>query len=250
MREARQTRVQMDMPVTVAIPNGTDEDLAAVFDLFAAVDARFSTYKDSSEVSRLNRGEITKRDISPELREVLRLCAATHQETDGFFDIHLADGTIDPSGLVKGWAIHRAADLLRSRGRVDFFIDAGGDIELSGRNDAGRGWRVGLRSPWNREEITAVVTLPNGGGVATSGEYVRGDHIYNPRGAVDPHWASLTVIGPDAYEADRFVTAAFAMGKDGLDFIEQQPGLEAYALTTKKTPVETSGFGQYTQVAA
>jgi hypothetical protein len=54
-------------------------------------------------------------------------------------------------------------------------------------------------------------------GVASSGSYLRGQHIYNPKAPNQPLTAmvSLTVIGPDIYEADRFITAAFAMGADG-----------------------------------
>ena len=53
------------------------------------------------------------------------------------------------------------------------------------------------------------------------------------------------MIGPDVLEADRFATAAFAMGKAGIVFIEQMPGLEGYAVTGNGRATLTSGFGAY-----
>jgi len=47
-----------------------------------------------------------------------------------------------------------------------------------------------------------------------------------------PAWeiASISVIGPNVYEADRFATAAFAMGEKGIEFIEKQKKLEGYMI--------------------
>jgi thiamine biosynthesis lipoprotein len=56
---------------------------------------------------------------------------------------------------------------------------------------------------------------------------------------------SLTVIGPNVYEADRFATAAFAMGQDGLSFLENLEGFEGYAVTKDKQGWCTSGFNSY-----
>ena len=73
-------------------------------------------------------------------------------------------------------------------------------------------------------------------GVATSGTYIRGLHIYNPRGGNEPvsDIVSLTVIGPNIHDADRFATAAFAMGAAGINFIEQLPGYEGYIIDKDK----------------
>ena len=73
---------------------------------------------------------------------------------------------------------------------------------------------------------------PRGHGIATSGTYVRGQHIYDPHKPERPivDIVSLTVIGTDVLEADRFATAAFAMGRAGIEFIEQRDGLEGYVV--------------------
>lgn len=53
---------------------------------------------------------------------------------------------------------------------------------------------------------------------------------------------SFTVIGPNVFEADRYATAAFAMGKKGISFIESVPELEGYMVDNKKLATYTSGF--------
>ena len=58
---------------------------------------------------------------------------------------------------------------------------------------------------------------------------------------------SLTVIGPDIYEADRFATAAFAMGMEGIEFIERLSGFEGYIITNEGIATMTSGFEQFTK---
>ena len=94
-------------------------------------------------------------------------------------------------------------------------------------------------------EIIKVV-YPRDKGVATSGTYVRGQHIYDPHAAGPlEDVVSLTVIGPDVLEADRFATAAFAMGRDGIGFIERTPGLEGYAVDRERRATLTSGFQHY-----
>ena len=84
-------------------------------------------------------------------------------------------------------------------------------------------------------------------GVATSGTYVRGEHIYDPRNhdrAVN-EIVSLTVIGPNIYEADRFATAAFAMGKAGIHFIETLDGFEGYMIDREGLATFSSDFQRH-----
>ena len=238
----------MGMPVTVDIAGVSGATLVdAVFDYFEHIDRRFSTYRTDSEISAINRGDLPIRDWSAEMMEVMALAAQTKNQTDGYFDIRKPDGSLDPSGIVKGWAIRNAAGIVRQAGVGDFFIEAGGDIQSCGRNASGLDWSVGIRNPFNAEEIIKIV-YPRGHGVATSGTYVRGQHIYNPLGA-DPitEIVSLTVIGSDVLEADRFATAAFAMGRQGILFLEQAPGLEGYVVDSNRRATPTSGFGAFCQ---
>lgn len=239
----------MGMPVTVEVTDsGTSRgSLEKTFDYFRYVDATFSTYKKESEISRVNRGELSLKDCSEDMKRIFDLAEETNRRTSGYFDIHTPDGSIDPSGIVKGWAIRNAADFLRSLGHENFYVEAGGDIQTSGKNSEGKEWRIGVRDPFDREKIVKVV-YPRGKGIATSGTAVRGNHIYDPhtKRPVETSVASLTVIGPNVYEADRFATAAFAMGEQGIGFIGGLEGFEGYQIDAKGVATMTDGFENYT----
>ena len=88
-------------------------------------------------------------------------------------------GTIDPSGLVKGWSVDRAAALLDEAGMRNYAVNAGGDIRLRGGALPEPRWRVGIQHPQIRDRIAAVVEGDDLA-VATSGEYARGEHIRRP----------------------------------------------------------------------
>lgn len=243
----RATRVLMGMPITADVVEAGDGlILDAVFAYFDDVDRRFSTYKADSEIEAINLGRLAATGYSDEMREILSLSELTRRETNGYFDIRAPNGKLDPSGIVKGWAIRNAARIVEGVGIRDFFIDAGGDIQSSGKNAGGREWTVGIRNPFNPTEVIKMVH-PRGRGIATSGTYVRGQHIYNPHVPERPilDIVSLTVIGPDVLEADRFATAAFAMGKAGIHFIEQMRGFDGYAVDRTGLATMTSGFGVY-----
>ncbi len=243
----RFTDLIMGMPITVDLPDDAPAQLMGdVFDYFNAVDRRFSLYKPDSEISIYNRGSLRLENLSSEMNDVLALARATNAETRGYFDAVRPDGVLDPSGIVKGWAVRNAAYTIRIAGVQDFFVEAGGDAQLGGCNDEGNPWQIGIRNPFNETEIIKALSLTNHG-IATSGSYVRGQHIYNPlqpKMKIDDI-VSITVIGTDVLEADRFATAAFAMGKDGIYFIEELPGLEAYMIDAHGIATQTTGFGAF-----
>ncbi len=243
----KETRLLMGMPVTVEIvdAHATQRDLDCVYGYFEYVDAKFSTYKEASEISQINRGQLAIGQASDDMQLIFALADLTRQETDGYFDIQ-RNGYIDPSGLVKGWAIYNAAQLLRQHGFSNFYVDAGGDIQIAGHNAEGKRWRVGIRNPFNIHEIVKVLELTDCG-VATSGTSIRGQHIYNPKqpDQLLESIVSLTVIGPNIYEADRFATAAFAMGTEGIWFIEQLEGFEGYMINKEGIATLTSNFGEF-----
>lgn len=242
----KDTRLLMGMPITVEIVDATAtfNDLDKVFAYFATVDERFSTYKTTSEISRINRGELPATQYSEDMQTILALSEQTKQETHGYFDIE-RDGIYEPAGIVKGWAIHTAANRLKTAGLRNFYIDAGGDIAVAGSKE-GRPWRVGIRNPFNRHEHVKVLALTERG-IATSGTAIRGQHIYDPHrpGELLMDIVSITVIGPNIYEADRFATAAFAMGKRGIQFIERLVGFEGYMIDTQARATLTSNFERY-----
>src|SRR6478609_148969 len=243
----RQTWIAMGMPVTVFIrdEHASEQDVMAVASWFEAVNQRFSPFLSTSEVSRLNDGAIDRDQASEELDNILQLCEQTKTETSGYFDV-CRNGRIDPSGLVKGWAIEKASIMLSDRGFAHHFVEAGGDVQAVGLGPNDQPWKVGIRNPFKRDEQVKVLALSDRG-VATSGTAVRGQHIYNPLQTVpvSTDVVSLTVIGPSIYDADRMATAAFAMGSEGILFLAGQPDLEAYAIRADGMAEYTKGFSRY-----
>jgi len=244
----RQSQIIMGMPITIEVAdsNAVADDITKIFDYFRYVDEKFSPYKDTSEVSEINNNKTPQAKQSQDMKTVLALCEQTKKDTDGYFDAY-NNGKLDPSGLVKGWAIYNAADMLKRAGFKNYYVEAGGDVQVSGKNNDGQAWQVGIKNPFNQNEIVKVVYLNNGEGIATSGNYIRGQHIYNPKnpGGEIKNIVSLSVIGPNIYEADRFATACFAMGKPGIYFLEKQPGLEGYIIDKDGIATMTSGFEKF-----
>jgi thiamine biosynthesis lipoprotein len=244
------TEVIMDMPITVSISpifgsDAPEEAFEAVFAYFREIDEGFSPFKSGSEVSRMGRGELVPEEASPRMKEVLRICDETAAQTGGYFSAWYR-GTFDPSGVVKGWAIREASRMLDELGLFDHCIEAGGDMEARGLNAEGLPWEIGIRNPFDPSTIIKVLRLSDRG-IATSGTYIRGRHIYNPKtGApVVDGVASLTVVGPDACEADRLSTPAFAMGEEGIGFLSSTPGIEVYAVVRDGMALFTPGLARY-----
>lgn len=220
-----------------------------IFAYFKYVDEKFSTYKDGSEITAINKKTIAEKEMSDDMKSVFKLSEETKKLTNGYFNILTPAGKYDPSGLVKGWSIFNASNILKSRGIKNFYVEAGGDIETYGKNEKNEPWCIGIQNPFNKKREVIKKVYLSDMGIATSGNYVRGHHIYNPQKKDDPlkDVVSLTVIGPNIFEADRYATAAFAMGKDGIFFIEELDGFEGYSIDDKGIGTMTRGFNNYTK---
>jgi thiamine biosynthesis lipoprotein len=205
----------------------------AAFEWLRQVDARFSLYNPQSEISRLGRGELIVEECHTDVGDVLSLCEDLRAETHGVFNAWRCrpDGRLDPSGVVKGWAVERAAALLERGGARNFCLNAGGDMVVRGEPDPGRAWRIGIRHPHDAGAVAAVVQ-GNHLAVATSGAYERGDHIVDARTGVPARTLlSMTVAGPSLTMADAYATAGFAMGMAGITWVAARPGYAPFAVT-------------------
>lgn len=215
--------------------------VAAACQLLHEADALFSTYRDSSAISRIEAGTLRPDDAPPEVRWVLARCEQLRLETDGAFDAY-ATGRLDPSALVKGWAVQRASDELARHGLHDHCIGVGGDIVCRGEAQPGRPWLVGVQHPTDRTAVAARVQL-SGSAIATSGLYERGDHIVHPASRSTPREVlSVSVTGPDLGLADAYATAAFAKGADGPEWTLSLPGYEALTIMADGCVLRTPGF--------
>ena len=241
----------MGLPVSVHLrgprPRGAQAAgvVREVFALMREVDALFSTYRADSEVSRINAGTLALADVHPLVREVNDLAVIARARTGGLFDVHLpvhGGRTFDPSGLVKGWAIERAASLLAALTEHDFCLNVGGDVTVGCARADAEPWRVGVEDPRQPGALLGVLER-RGGGVATSGTAARGAHLVDPRDGSRPTaLMSVTVVGPSVMWADVLATAAFVRGADAADWVRRQLGHEAVVVRADGTVVQTPGL--------
>jgi len=245
----------MGMPVIVEVCDiGFDETvLDHLFAWLRFVDETFSTYRQDSDISRLNRGEIALADAHVSVRSVLRRCESLRRSTRGYFDVAAPmaslGGGVDPSGFVKGWAVEGAGRLLRRAGAKNWCVNAGGDICLNGAPPGCDFWRVGIQHPVERLAVAAVLGLREGA-VATSGAYERGDHILDPHTGLAPDGVlSVTIVGQDLAVADAYATAAFAMGRAGATWAAALQGHGAIVIFDDDTISYSAGAEPYLQDA-
>ena len=224
----------MGMPISLALRGRHTDDHAArlawaeTMRLLHEVDRVFSTYRPDSFVSRLGRGEIGLEDCPAEVVEVVELGAAAERESGGAFSIRLPgpDGRLrlDPSGVVKGWAVERAAEPLRALPGTDFCLSAGGDMACRTLDPNSPPWRIGIEDPADPAQVLAVVPVFTGA-VATSGTAHRGQHLVDARtGRAPAGVASVTVVAASLTWADIDATAAYAHGEDAARWLETRPG--------------------------
>ncbi|MFD5697016.1 FAD:protein FMN transferase [Streptomyces lasiicapitis] len=227
----------MGLPVSLRIDDAhVPEGIAdAVFGWLREVDARFSPFKSDSEVSRLNRGELSIAGISSDLAHVLDLGEQYRRASGGAFDMRLPGRGLDPCAVVKGWSVQGAAELLTAAGVRRFCLNAGGDVVA-----AGGPWRVGVRHPDDAGRICVVLEVTDAA-VATSGHYERGAHILDARtGRPATGLLSLTVVAPTLTEADATATAAFAMGGDGVAWAAGRPDCQVFAVDAARRVLRTA----------
>jgi thiamine biosynthesis lipoprotein len=225
----------MGLPVSLALRGDqaggepAERAWAAVMGSLRDADRVFSTYREDSSVSRLGRGELTVDDCPPEVAEVLALGETARLESYGAFDVRRPDGhggtLLDPSGVVKGWAVQRAARHLESLRRTDVCLSAGGDMVCHVASADSPPWQVGVEDPNQPRRLVARVPVRRGA-VATSGFAHRGAHVVDARTGRAPagDLGSVTVVAADLVTADVDATAALALGDEGLAWLATRPG--------------------------
>jgi thiamine biosynthesis lipoprotein len=194
------------------------------------VDEVFSTYRADSALSRLASGRVSLCECPVEVGEVLDLCAVASVQTDWWFSA-MAAGKLDPTGLVKGWAIRRVDAILRGAGSARHAINGGGDVLLGTSRGPGVPWTVGIADPRDPARLLATVKGAEMA-VATSGTAERGAHILDPfTGAAADQVLSATVVGADIVDADAYATAAVAMGPAAIGWLQTVAGYDALLVT-------------------
>lgn len=220
---------------------GADIALTRVRTLLHDVDRVFSTYKESSPISRLRRGEVSLGETPPQVADVLDRCQRAKTMTAGWFDPWALPGGVDPTGYVKGWAAQLALDELRALELSGAIVNAAGDIASFGGPAPDATFRSGIVRPDDARHLAAVVELR--GCLATSGESQRDAHLFNPftrnfTAAV----ASASVAGPDLGMCDALATALSVGGHDVMVLIDQVDDYEAMTIAIDGSMRASAGF--------
>ena len=226
------TIVDVDMSSHHVSQYDLNTAMQTVKDFCHGVDQDFSTYIDSSWITRLRRGKVDIADCPASVQEVWQLCLQAKHLSDDAFDPWAVEGGFDPSGLVKGWAADICADLLVGAGAQHVQVNAAGDLALRGGYfDTSDGvikpWKIGVVNPDNKHEVLQVFEIMDGA-IATSGTYERGAHITDPyTGMIAIGAKSATVVGSDGWLCDALATGLMVAGQDAAKWFSQ-PELEGY----------------------
>jgi thiamine biosynthesis lipoprotein len=158
---------------------------------------------------------------------------------------------IDLGGVVKGYAVDRAIEILLQEGIKDAMVEAGGDLRVIGHPPGRRKWHIGVQHPRHSDKILTVLKMSNKS-VATSGDYenyffekeIRYHHLMNPKtGKPSRDCISVTILTGDTLKADILATAVFVLGPEkGIKLIEELPDTEGIivAETEKGTKIIVS----------
>jgi FAD:protein FMN transferase len=243
----------MGLPVSVHVrgpdPSEVSSRVASLFADLRRADEVLSPYRAGSDLSRWERGELALADADPLLAHVFELCDEARERTAGWFDPRRLPDPVtgasryNPSGLVKGWAVQRAAERLQDLAGYGWCVNAGGDVVLHAPDDQ-PAWRVGVEDPADPRAILRVVERRTGG-VATSGSVHRGAHIIDPHtGQPATGVRSVTVVGPDLMWADVYATAAAARGPWALDWLETLAGYAALVVSASGLQQATDNWAK------
>lgn len=135
---------------------------------------------------------------------------------------------IDFGGVVKEYAVDRAAALCRTAGISHGMINLGGDINVIGPRGDGSPWRIGLRHPREKEALMQTLLLSEGA-LASSGDYercieldgIRYGHVLNPKtGWPVRHMAAVSVVADFCVVAGSASTIAMLKEADGPKWLE------------------------------
>jgi thiamine biosynthesis lipoprotein len=257
--------------------------------LFAGIDADLSPWRPDSAISRFN-ASVAGGSAGAELIRVTEAALQLAMDSDGAFDptvgplvarwgfgpiegggapdwrgLHVTTGrigkarddlTLDLCGIAKGRALDRATALARALGFDDLLLDLGGELRALGRHPTGRDWQVAVEHPVADQPAPAILHLPAGMAVATSGTGAQSyrlqnrvwGHIIDPVTAspVQGRLRSVTVLAAEAMAADGWATALFAAGDDDGPALARRRGISALFLYDDGSAlrrIQTGGIG-------
>lgn len=165
---------------------------------------------------------------------------------------------IDLGAIGKGYAVERAADILREVGITSALIHGGtSTIYGIGRPDKSEipdpksdiPWRIAIRNPVDKNSHLKVVDLRDNSlsvSAVHGKSFMDGDrmlgHVIDPRtGAPVEGALTAAVVGPSATDCDALSTALLVLGAEGITLIQDRfPEYEGLVLLRDQSlPMET-----------
>ncbi|GAB4321883.1 MAG: FAD:protein FMN transferase [Dehalococcoidia bacterium] len=246
-----------EIDVTVMADRPPIEAFLSIRVLFEQQEARFSRFRPGSLVSRLNRGEVvtdpwladacqlavaahaaTGGLFNPLVLEALLAAGydRTFAEVSGGMPVlapapdpalaiaiegetvRLSRGGLDLGGIVKGWTVDLAVELV-ARDVAGVLVNAGGDLRAAGSSDAGEGWYVEVDAPDGTIAWAGMLT----GAVATSTTAKRrwrtdtggvAHHLIDPRTGIpaDTPFVQVSAWAAEARVAETWAKAVLIGG--------------------------------------
>lgn len=153
--------------------------------------------------------------------------------------------TLDLNAIAQGYTADLIAKYLYINNIQNFIVEIGGEIVADGVNKHGVAWVVGVDKPTEGaapgQNLQAKLSLSNGRGLATSGNYRKFVEIDGQKYShtIDPATGmpvlntllSATVVAPTAAIADALGTAFMVRGLQwSINFVDHNPEIEAYLI--------------------
>lgn len=227
--------------------------------LWAVMDSAFLLWKESKGFFDISMGAVIhcwgfhrKTNAVPTDSALAHAMASSgwdkvHRKKDSLW---LSEGAqLDVNGIAQGYTVDLIAQLLESRGVRHYMVEVGGELRCKGRNIDDKVWRIGIDKPTDEQledRLQRVLPLKDRA-LATSGNYRkfiedpttgrRHGHSIDPKTgrSTKDRLLSATVIAGSATKADAWGTALMACGfKGAREWVQEQPGLEAYLIYTDK----------------
>lgn len=167
------------------------------------------------------------------------------------------ESCITLDAIAKGYIVDCVASYFEDAGIHDYLINAGGDIRVKGMKSYHKGqektWRIAIEDPYKQGNYPAVFSLMRGA-LATSGSYEKKfgenrNHLILPSfeennkqthnlfvsGSfehISPTVKSVSVIAPNALQADAYATAISCMPvQNALEYINKHTALACMIIT-------------------
>ena len=274
LKELRGSAFGTSWSLTCSDGYSLDDLRSQIEALFDEVDRQMSPWRPDSTISRFNASVAGSYLVEDAIFEVSRAAIHLSSESGGCFDPtvgplvakwgfgpvvgdpapdwaglnaeggHLSkasDGlTLDLCGIAKGWALDRACELARASGVEQAIFDLGGEVAAIGAHPSGREWQVAIEDTRKADGTAAVLRLPSGHSIATSGKSAQSyslagktyGHIIDPRDRqpADGELWSVSVIARTAMDADGWATALFAAGAEEGPALAAAKGIDAVFL--------------------